>query len=243
MNRELKVYGPLWQGRYRAKLVKDQRYLDQLLVYIHLNPVVAGLAEDPSRYRWSGHRDVLGLRKRPIVDVDEVLRLFGPTRRAARRAYTRALRGAREEAWIGEEPGRLPWWRMGRPQREDEEDPDAAGRERREEAALRRLRERPALDAEELIVRAAPELGFDAEQLASRSKGRELSRARELLAVLAVERYGILVKDLAAALHKHPVTVTGWVMRGSGRRAGNVEMAARLEALDLKLCGGPREED
>ncbi len=204
---------------------------------------MAGLAEDPARYRWSGHRDVLGLRKKPIVDVDEVLRLFGPARRSARRAYTRALRGAREAEWIGEEPGRLPWWRMGRPRREDGQDPDAAGRERREEAALRRLRERPTLDAEELIARVAPELGFDAEELASRSKGPELSRARELLAVLAVERYGILVKDLAAALRKHPVTVTGWVMRGIRRRAGNVEMAAKLEALDLKLCGGSGEKD
>ena len=37
------IFGPLWQGRYKAKLVGDQRYLDGLLAYIHLNPVSAGL--------------------------------------------------------------------------------------------------------------------------------------------------------------------------------------------------------
>jgi REP element-mobilizing transposase RayT len=42
-----RVYGPLWQGRYRSKLVKDQRYLDQLLIYIHLNPLQAGIVDDP----------------------------------------------------------------------------------------------------------------------------------------------------------------------------------------------------
>ncbi len=30
--------------------------------------------------------------------------------RAARRAYVRAMKGAREEEWRGESPGQLPWW-------------------------------------------------------------------------------------------------------------------------------------
>jgi len=95
VNRASRVYGPLWQGRYRARLVEDQGYLDRLLAYIHLNPAAAGLVEDPAKYRWSGHREIRGLRRKPIVDVDEVLRLFGTTRRAARRAYTKAIRSKR----------------------------------------------------------------------------------------------------------------------------------------------------
>ena len=46
VNARRRVYGPLWQGRYKAKLVEEQRDLDRLLTYIHLNPVVAGLVED-----------------------------------------------------------------------------------------------------------------------------------------------------------------------------------------------------
>jgi len=59
VNARRRVYGPLWQGRYRAKLVDDQRHLDALLVYIHLNPVTAGLVNDPAEHRWSGHRELV----------------------------------------------------------------------------------------------------------------------------------------------------------------------------------------
>lgn len=59
VNTRERVFGPLWQGRYKAKLVDDQRYLDQLLVYIHLNPVIAGLVDDPAKYHWIGHRELL----------------------------------------------------------------------------------------------------------------------------------------------------------------------------------------
>ena len=64
VNLRRRVYGPLWQGRYRAKLVKDQRYLDQLLIYIHLNAVTAGIVDDPAEYRWSGRCELLGNAKR-----------------------------------------------------------------------------------------------------------------------------------------------------------------------------------
>mgnify|MGYP001059540883 CR=1 FL=1 len=89
VNARRKVFGPLWQSRYRAKLVEDQRYLDQLLIYIHLNPMSAGLVDDPAAYPWSGHGEILGRVKKPIVDVDEVLRVFGATRRSARSARCR----------------------------------------------------------------------------------------------------------------------------------------------------------
>ena len=229
------VFGPLWQGRYRAKLVEDRRYLDQLLVYIHLNPVVAGLVEDPADYGWSGHREILKTCPNAVIDADEVLRLFGSTRRGARAAYVRTLRGARDAEWIGEGPGNLPWWRLGRPPRSESEDPEETGRVARVEAEERRQRERPRIDAGELLRRGGELLGVGFEALAGRGKAPEVVRARELLTVLGVERYGLRVMDIAAALGKHPATGTGWVMRGVRRRQENSEDAARLEELDKAL--------
>ncbi len=243
VNWEMKVFGPLWQGRYRAKLVEDQQYLDRLLSYIHLNPVVAGLAEDPAKYRWSGHRDILGLRKKPIVDVDEVLRIFGETRRGARAAYRRAIRGTSDATWIGEAPGHLPWWRLGRTPRSDKEDPEVAGKARREADSRRQMRERPELEIGVFVECVAGAIGTDLENLRGRGKGYEVSRARELLATLGVERYDLRVKDLAEYLNKHPVTVTDWVMRGVRRRAEDPETAARIEALDRNLCERFGEKD
>ena len=67
------MFGPLWQGRYRARIVDDERSLCRLLAYIHLNPVSAGVVADPADYGWSGHRDLIGRSHKPLVDVDEFL--------------------------------------------------------------------------------------------------------------------------------------------------------------------------
>jgi putative transposase len=58
-NRRCKVLGPLWQARYKARPVRETDALLRVLAYVHLNPVTAGMASDPGRYRWSGHRELL----------------------------------------------------------------------------------------------------------------------------------------------------------------------------------------
>jgi len=43
--------GTLWEGRYKAAIVEDERYLLLCMRYIELNPVRAGMVEQPSDYR------------------------------------------------------------------------------------------------------------------------------------------------------------------------------------------------
>jgi len=45
--------GTLWEGRYRSSLVQDQHYLLTCHSYIELNPVRAGVVNDPGDYLWS----------------------------------------------------------------------------------------------------------------------------------------------------------------------------------------------
>jgi REP element-mobilizing transposase RayT len=234
-NAKNRFFGPLWQGRYRAKLIDDQRYFDQLLAYIHLNPVAAGLVRDPYEYRWSGHREIVGRTRAQIVDVDEVLQLFGRTRRSARAAYVRALKGAVTHEWIGEVPGKLPWWRLGRPPAQEEEAPIVTvraklGREDSDDAA-----DRPRMSARAFLEQGAERLTMEMEDLAGRGQRKEVVRARELLATLGVERYGIQVKALAEALDKHPVTGSVWVRRGVQRCRQDCTFRAKYERLDESL--------
>ena len=49
------MVGHLFQGRYRAILCDKDSYLLELVRYLHLNPVRAGLAEDATQYPWSSH--------------------------------------------------------------------------------------------------------------------------------------------------------------------------------------------
>ena len=44
--------GMLWQDRYRSVLVEDGDALRTMAAYIDLNPVRAGLIDDPKDYRW-----------------------------------------------------------------------------------------------------------------------------------------------------------------------------------------------
>jgi len=48
--------GTLWEGRYKSCLVDSERYLLACHRYIELNPVRAGMVDDPAAYRWSSHR-------------------------------------------------------------------------------------------------------------------------------------------------------------------------------------------
>jgi len=78
------------------------------------------------------------------------------------------------------------------------------------------------------IARGEHALGMDVSQLAGRGRGEATVRARELLASLGAERFGLQVKAIGEALGKHPATASGWVMRGIRRRQNDEELKARL---------------
>jgi REP-associated tyrosine transposase len=233
-NRKLRQLGPVWQGRYQVRMVMEDRYLVQLIAYIHLNPVSAGLVNDPSAYRWSGHRELLGGSEEPLADIDATLTLFGRQRAAARRAYVRMLRGERGQPWVGEQPGRLPWWGRG-----GDEDVDGSAWEPARSEGARGVGERRSVrDVDGFIRRAARELGVASEELRSRRKAPATVRAREIIAIVGVERFGVKVAELADRLNKNPGSVSRWIVEAGERRQQEREFAADCERLEASVWGG-----
>lgn len=90
-NKRLDRSGHLFERRYGAKLVDSDSYLLQLVRYIHLNPVMAKVVEDPADYPWSSHRAYLGYHRPALLTVGWVLSCFGERRGEARRAYERFM--------------------------------------------------------------------------------------------------------------------------------------------------------
>ena len=45
--------GTLWEGRYKATVVEDERYLLTCMRYIELNPVRARMVKSPGEHPWS----------------------------------------------------------------------------------------------------------------------------------------------------------------------------------------------
>lgn len=94
--------GTLWQERYRSVLVEDGEALQTMAAYIDLNPVRAGLVDDPKDYRWCGYAEALGGSKRALRALCVILGMTVATWEAtARGTYRRLLLGAGIEA--GEE--------------------------------------------------------------------------------------------------------------------------------------------
>lgn len=235
-NARHRVFGPLWQGRYQAKLVEDQRYLDGLLAYIHLNPLSAGVVDDPAEYRWSGHREIVGRSRKPLTDVDEVLILFGKTRRSARQAYVRAIKGTVTETWVGEGPGRLPWWKLGRPHAEEEEPAPDSTVAFVDELGRSTGLERASMDAARFVKTGIGFLDIRIDELKGRGRAPDVVRARELLATLGVERYGLRVNEIAAEFSKSAEAGSRMVSRGIEKRRRDARFREDLEELDRNMA-------
>lgn len=89
------IVGSVFQGRYKAILVEKDEYLNVLSAYIHLNPVRAGIVEEPSRYEYSSCRfyTLKSKSKNPaFLRTDDLLGMFNGNKSE----YRRFLKGYSE---------------------------------------------------------------------------------------------------------------------------------------------------
>lgn len=93
INNTYKRTGTLWDGRYKSSLVQTEDYFLLCQRYIELNPVRAGMVDDPAHYRWSSYRaNGLG-QVDPLLSPHAVylqLAKVGTARREAYRALFRS---------------------------------------------------------------------------------------------------------------------------------------------------------
>jgi REP element-mobilizing transposase RayT len=96
--------GHLFQNRYKSILCQEDAYLLELVRYIHLNPLRAGLVSSMhqlDRYRYCGHSVLMGKINNDWQDSHYVLKLFGKRVSSARKRY-------REFVEKGVKKGRRP---------------------------------------------------------------------------------------------------------------------------------------
>ena len=89
-NRRHHRHGHLFQNRYKSILCQEETYLRELVRYVHLNPLRAGLVEDMKAldsYPYCGHSGLLGKIKREWQQIDYVLGFFGKRKAEARKRY------------------------------------------------------------------------------------------------------------------------------------------------------------
>ena len=211
--------GYLFQNRFRSRLVEDDRDLMRLVLYVHSNPLAAGLVGSVKAlegYAWCGHGALVGIRPpRPFECVAAALSLFAVQPEEARR---------RVRVWMSDqetpEPdGSLDYTLDGRA----DAAPDAAeqsasgasaGADSKGRAIEVRANEDPGKRLHALLSGVSRWLGVPVADICSASPRRAPARARAAVAYLAVEQLGLPGRATAATLGISPSAVSHALRRG-----------------------------
>jgi REP element-mobilizing transposase RayT len=93
--------GHIFERRYRAKMCSDLEYLPNAILYVHRNPVKAGMCANANSYRWSSASAYDGSSPPGLLCVSDGLRAFdGGTATSVetiRDAYRERMRGVTSE--------------------------------------------------------------------------------------------------------------------------------------------------
>jgi len=82
--------GHLFQGRYMAIVIEKDSYCEELSRYIHLNPVRAGIVDEPLNYPWTSYPYYIGIKNKPSwLKTDNVLGYFDKNLIVAQKLYRR----------------------------------------------------------------------------------------------------------------------------------------------------------
>lgn len=91
--------GTLWEGRYKSSPVDRDEYLLACCRYVELNPVRAGIVDDPEEYKWSSYKNKIGLSS-TWLDFDPVYLHLGRTTKEREEKYKEwVMTSSSEEEW------------------------------------------------------------------------------------------------------------------------------------------------
>lgn len=81
-NRRYKRSGHLFQGRFKSFVIENDRYFTAMCLYIHRNPIRAGVVENLLDYPWSSYPSYLNTRKQKSwLTTSLVLGMYGGSRK------------------------------------------------------------------------------------------------------------------------------------------------------------------
>ncbi|NVN98927.1 MAG: transposase [Geobacteraceae bacterium] len=199
-NRKYQRSGHLFQNRYKSILCEEEPYFLELVRYIHLNPLRAGMVTDLEgldNYPWSGHAVLLGKVTMEGQETVEVLARFGSTRQSS-------LRGYQQFVADGVATGKrndLTGGGLKRSQPDCLESSDIAPFDERilgsgsfvemlTDGASGRGQKKPRFTLAELLNRVSTVTGITVDRMQRTGKERAIARAKALFCCLAVRDYG-----------------------------------------------------
>lgn len=223
-NKKYRRQGPLFIDRYKSIATQDQKYLEQLARYIHLNPIRSGICKDLVQlkmYRWSGHSALTGIHANDFQQLEAVLKRFGKTRKRAVEQYEKFLEEALRS---GSEDTLIEIVRRSNKGSHDKVSPECwvIGDQEFQRSVLQKDKEKrltlaeykkQGLCLEELLRKVSSEMQVSGELIKRRSKSTRQVAARMIFCYLAVH-YGFLTREIGAVLGIQQAAVSHAARKG-----------------------------
>ena len=213
--------GQLFQNRYKSIVCQEDLYLLELVRYVHLNPVRAGIVntlDELKLYKYCGHGAIMDSSKYDWQDIEYVLGHFGKNKRRAREGYESFVKKGLNQGRNSELTGgglirSLGGWieakeklKAGAHIMSDERilgDSDFVDLmiSQSEESYERKHRlNRQGYDPERIAERVEEVLGIEQDEVFSRGRQERKVKARSLLCYWALRELGISHTTLAKRL-------------------------------------------
>jgi REP-associated tyrosine transposase len=217
-NRKYRRLGHLFQNRYKSIICDLDPYLLELVRYIHLNPLRAGLVNEfgeLEKYAWCGHGILTGRQKNDWQEKGFVLGFFGSNGKKAILAYREFVKAGKD---LGQKPElvggglirSMGGWskvlslrKKGEEEAYDERilgDGDfvQAILEEAEQRLARQIKSgRKAGSLSKIIKERCRETGINEIELRSGSRRRAVSEVRRALCLLLYQEMGIPMAEIA----------------------------------------------
>lgn len=234
-NRRHNRHGQLFQNRYKSILCEEDPYLLELVRYIHLNPLRAGIVKELiqlNSYHYCGHAVLMGTTNYAWQHKNYVLKYFGRTKSQARKEYASFVAEGLE---MGRQPNLVGggllrsvggWSSLKAHRREGtrikgderilgsgdfvEKVLELAG----EELEQRTRFQASGISLDDLVSSVADYYGLKAEKLMTASKEPILVKARSALCYIAVRKLMLSGRQVALKLNISSSAVSKAIRRG-----------------------------
>ena len=234
-NRRHRRVGHLFQNRYKSILCQEDLYLLELVRYIHLNPLRAGLVDSMvqlDRYKYCGHSVLRGKRAASWQETEYVLKFFGKRVSTACRSYQKFVEkgialGKRPELTGGGLIRSSGGWKALKESRRqkihlkgderilgDSDFVETVLETQKERLERRFQLQKQGIDFEEIVEQAAALFNLEPDQVVSPAKQKLRVQARSLVCYWAVKELRMKGVEVARKLQFNKSTVSRAVLRG-----------------------------
>ena len=224
INNKYRRTGHVFQGRFKAILLDADSYLLELVRYIHLNPVRAGIVSDPSDYPWIGHHAYLGKQELPWLTSEWVLSHFSSDISQSRNGYNEFVLSGMDEV-------RRPEFHSGT------QEGRILGDECFADEVLWKAEQQRyhPKSLEEIIDAACHKFNLTIAELAAIGKTKPNSGSRALLALLIREASDYSLTELGTILNRDVASLSQAARRLAERMRLNPDLAQSAAELKAYL--------